>query len=61
MTYEEWKRAVNAIVEDTCGLPMDALPDWLSRDTYDDGATPREGAEICLESAGYPAYVLDEL
>jgi hypothetical protein len=53
MTYECWKAAVSAIVEDTCGVPMEWLPDWLSRDAYDDGLTPSEGAELCLESAGF--------
>lgn len=57
MTYEEWMKAVNAIVEDACGLPMEMLPDWLSRDTYEDGLTPGEGAEICLEEAGFNEYV----
>lgn len=53
MTYEQWMQAVDVIVENTCGLPMDFLPDWLSRDAYDDGATPEQGAELCLEEAGY--------
>lgn len=53
MTYREWMASVDVIVEDTCGVPMEWLPDWLSRDAYDDGMTPSEGAELCLESAGY--------
>jgi hypothetical protein len=53
MTYEEWKSAVSTLVEDACGIPMEWLPDWLSRDCYDDGATPREGANKCLESVGF--------
>jgi hypothetical protein len=53
MTYEQWMAAVDAIVEDVCGLPMYWLPDWLSRDAYDDGASPQEGAELCLESSGF--------
>jgi hypothetical protein len=53
MTYEQWKTAVSALVEDTCGVPMEWLPDWLSRDAYDDGATPQEGAKQCLENSGF--------
>jgi hypothetical protein len=53
MTYEQWKTAVSALVEDACGVPMEWLPDWLSRDAYDDGASPQEGAELCLESSGF--------
>lgn len=56
MTYGQWMAAVNAIVETTCGLPMEWLPDWLSRDAYDDELTPQEGAELCLENAGFNDY-----
>jgi hypothetical protein len=56
MTYEQWMKAVDLIVERTCGLPMDMLPDWLSRDAYEDGLSPEEGAEICLERADYHLY-----
>jgi hypothetical protein len=61
MTYGQWKQAVNKIVENTCGLPMDMLPDWLSRDAYDDGLSPQEGAEMCLEESGFLEYCHDEL
>ncbi len=56
MTYEEWMAAVDVIVERECGLSMDALPDWLSRNAYNDDLTPREGAEICLQEAGFPGF-----
>lgn len=56
MTYEQWMKAVDLIVERTCGLQMDMLPDWLSRDAYEDGLTPEEGAEACLEEADYYLY-----
>lgn len=56
MTYTEWMKAVSAIVERQCGLPIDALPDWLSRDAYDEGLTTREGAEMCLREAGFYGY-----
>jgi hypothetical protein len=53
MEYETWLAEVNKIVEKACGLPMDVLPDWLSRDAYDEGLSPEEGAEICLEESGF--------
>jgi hypothetical protein len=56
MTYREWMAAVSVIVEDACGVPMEWLPDWLSRDAYDDELTPQEGAELCLETAGFREY-----
>lgn len=60
MTYEQWMRAVDRIVATKCGLNMDLLPDWLSRDAYEEGVTPEEAAEMCLEEAGYYDYVSDE-
>ena len=56
MTYEEWMTAVDAIVTKTCGLDMGFLPDWLSRDAYEDGLTPAEGATMCLEEAEFDMY-----
>jgi hypothetical protein len=56
MTYKQWMAAVDVIVEDACGVPMEWLPDWLSRDAYDDELTPQEGAELCLETAGFREY-----
>ena len=53
MTYEQWMRAVDNIVEQICGLDSSHLPDWMSRDAYEDGLSPREGAEICLEDSGF--------
>lgn len=53
MSYRRWMQEVDRIVEDTCGLPTSLLPDWLSRDAFDQGCTPKEGAEMCLEEAGY--------
>lgn len=56
MTYEQWMAAVDVVVESRCGLSMCFLPDWLSRDAYDDGLSPEDGAEICLERADYYSY-----
>lgn len=56
MTYEQWMKAVDDIVSGRCGVSMDFLPDWLSRDAYDDGCTPTEGAEACLAEAGLLEY-----
>lgn len=57
MTYEEWMREVDRIVIRTCGLDMDFLPDWLSRDAYEDGCTPAQGAEMCLEESGFYDFI----
>ena len=57
MTYEQWMMAVSAIVIKACGLSIDELPDWLSRDAFEDELSPEEGAELCLEEAGFYEYI----
>ena len=53
VSYEKWCKGVDAILIQRCGMNMACLPDWLSRDAYDDGLTCQDGAEICLEEAEY--------
>jgi hypothetical protein len=36
------------------GLSVHDLPDFLSRDMFDDGATPEEAAREALEGADFP-------
>ena len=52
MTYEDWMGAVDVDIFQLCGMTQDMLPDWLSRDAYDEGLTPRQGALLCIENAG---------
>jgi len=64
MTYAEWINKVDLVVgKRTGGMGLDALPDWLSRDAYENGMSPEEGADECLLNAGLDddALVLDEL
>jgi hypothetical protein len=49
MTYEQWVAKVDQVLTSRVGLSMDDLPDWLSRDAFEDGLSPEEGADICLE------------
>lgn len=56
MTYEEWKDAVDVELFRLCGMAQEDLPDWLSRDAYDEGLTPVEGAYQCLTDAVYTEY-----
>lgn len=53
MTYEEWMKQVDVILESLAGIAQDELPDWLSRDAFESGMTPEEGANECLFSAGW--------
>lgn len=44
MTFEEWLRAVDRIVSGICGIGQADGSDWCSRDAYDGGETPAQGA-----------------
>lgn len=60
-TYKEWMQKVDRILEKRCGMDQMMLPDWLSRDAYESGMTPSEGADECLISAGWePEDEIDE-
>lgn len=62
MMYAVWIKQVDAIVEKRTGLGLDQLPDWLSRDAWAAGMTPKQGAEACLEQTRWEDCVLiDEL
>lgn len=51
MTYDEWKQLVDVELDKIGEMRQDMLPDWLSRDAFDSGMTPREGALECLHNA----------
>ena len=65
LTYRQWMFEVEAKVEKITGLTFDLLPDWLSRDSYEDGFTIQEGVDTCLEQVGFWDYeervLVDEL
>ena len=52
-TYEEWLTAVDVVMLANHAVSLDDLPDWLSRDAFDAGLTPLEGADACLEEIGW--------
>ena len=59
MTYENWIEEVDRIVTKNLGVGLESLPDWLSHDAFERGATPQEGAQECLDNA--ETYGLGEL
>lgn len=59
MTYEEWLYTVDRLIQHWVGVSLDELPDWLSRDAYEDGLNPEEGAEEALLQVGF-YYWADE-
>lgn len=58
--YSVWMGAVNKLVKHRCGVGLDEMPDWLSRDAFDDELSVAEGADMCLESAGFEDAAYDE-
>lgn len=63
MTYDDWMKKVDEILDRMAGVSQDMLPDWLSRDAFEAGLTPEEGAQECLIQSGWEPDedVIDEL
>jgi hypothetical protein len=53
MTYNQWVKEVDRLIIQQVGLSMHDLPDWLSRDAYEDNISPEEAAQMCLEEADF--------
>ena len=49
LSFERWFELVDLEVERILGVSVHELSDFPSRDTYDSGATPAEGAQAALE------------
>lgn len=59
LTYEQWMKEVDKILLSKITLTTSDMPDFPSRDKYDDGVSPQEGAESCLEYSEWPNELLD--
>ncbi len=53
MHYEEWMIQVDRVVQKITGVRMDELPDWLSRDAFEDGLTPTVFSDDCMIQIGF--------
>ncbi len=49
MTFSQWRKAVNAKVEDHFGVGLDDLPDVNLMDMFEDELTPSEGFDQVVE------------
>ena len=58
MTYQQYMQQVDAELLKICGLTHSDLSDFCSRDLYEDGVSPREAAEECLEMSDFPMEML---
>jgi hypothetical protein len=52
-TFEDWMKAVDNYLSNTCGLSSLDLPDVCYMDMYDDGSSPRSAAAHALREAGW--------
>lgn len=53
ISFEKWMRTVDQILVKKCGLPSDDLPDMLWAQWWEDGLTPRNAVEACLEECSF--------
>lgn len=53
-TFEEWKRLVNELIENHCGLGADDLEDQPYYRWYEEGLTVYEAAAHALKNNGFP-------
>ena len=51
VTFEAWKRAVDAEIQRRCGMSADDLPDWRYRDDFADKVTPARCAARAIKNA----------
>jgi hypothetical protein len=56
LTYRQWMTEVESKVEKVTGLTFDLLPDWMSRDSFEDGLSIQEAVDICLEQVGFREF-----
>jgi hypothetical protein len=50
MTYDAWMKAIDALLIKEICISQEDLPDWLSKDAYNSGLSPREGMSELLSS-----------
>ena len=64
MSFEKWMKAVDELLIKKCGLPSEDLPDCMWAQWYEDGITPRDAVESCLDSCefygGSPSDIDDD-
>ncbi len=51
ISFEQWKRQVNVALILKCGLGCDDIDDWIYRDDYDNGVSPKRSAARAYRNA----------
>lgn len=60
LTYRQWMKEVDKLLEAKTGLWIDILPDWTSRDSYESGASVKQGVQDCLDQMAWYGYEFEE-
>jgi hypothetical protein len=53
MTFENWKKEVNAKLIHFCGIPCDLFPDWDYWSAWKDGEGTTQAAVQVMEANGF--------
>ena len=53
MTYQEWLKEINELLEELTGLSLDDIPDVSYMMYYEDGCSPEDMMEIIQEEGGF--------
>lgn len=53
ISFDKWMRTVDEILIKQCGLPSDDLPDQTWALWFEDGLTPRNAVEACLDECSF--------
>ena len=56
MTFDNWMKEVNKIVESKVIVGTDDLPDWHWMDSFEDGDTPKEAVGYFFEDQGMEEF-----
>ena len=53
MTFDQWKHAVDMMLQRQCGFTSDDLPDHAYYDAWEDGVSPEEVSREVLYDYGF--------
>ena len=51
LSFEEWKKLVDAELVSRIGLDSDCLPDWRYYDSWKEGDSPKTAAKAAMAAA----------
>ena len=49
--FDTWMKQVDAEIDARCGMTSGDLPDWMYRDAFEDGTSPKSAARQAISAA----------